>query len=156
MFSVKPFINVVIALMAFIGSLSFAADMGVNANENDVALQGYDTVAYFTKGKPVSGSHKYTASYNNASYQFSSKHHRELFRENPEKYAPQFGGYCALGIVLEKKLQVNPSTWRIVDGKLYLNVNDSIQKKWATDIPGHIVSANKLWPYLKNIPENAL
>ena len=65
-------------------------------------------------------------------------------------YAPQFGGFCAMGVVLEKKLDGDPQAWRVVDNKLYLNVNKDIQKKWLEDVPGNISKAGKTWPEIKN------
>lgn len=131
---------------AFAGSsLTLAAQIDMNADINDVAIKGYDTVSYFSNGKPVKGSSKYTASYKDAIYQFSSEKNRDLFRSAPERYAPQFGGYCAMGVALEKKLDTDPLAYKIVDGKLYLNLNSAVQKKWLTDIPGHIDTAENNW-----------
>lgn len=121
----------------------------MNADKNDVAISGYDTVAYFTKGKAVEGTHKYTATYKNAIYQFSSAKNRNKFRENPEKYAPQFGGFCAMGVALEQKFDVDPEAFKIVDNKLYLNLNSKVQKKWLTDVPGFINSADGNWVDIK-------
>ena len=86
-----------------VSSLTWAADIDVNVNANDLAIQGYDAVAYFTQGKPVQGSAEYTASYQDAIYHFSSADNRDRFRAYPEKYAPQYGGFCAMGVALEKK-----------------------------------------------------
>jgi YHS domain-containing protein len=135
--------------MVFAGS-TFAADKDMNADVNDVAISGYDTVAYFTKSMPVAGSDKFTATYKNTIYKFSSEQNRDAFRANPEKYAPQFGGYCAMGVAMEKKLNVDPMAWRVVDGKLYLNLNKDVQTKWASDIPGHLNTAKGNWPKIKD------
>lgn len=93
----------VAAGLIFAGS-SFAADSDANADANDVAIHGYDTVAYFTKSEPTKGTAKFTATYKNTLYQFASAENRDLFRVDPTKYAPQFGGYCAMGVALNKKL----------------------------------------------------
>lgn len=138
-----------IATTVLVGSFSYAADIDMNANTNDVAISGYDTVSYFTNGRAVEGTSKYTATYKNAIYKFSSEKHRDLFRENPEKYAPQFGGFCAMGVALEKKLDVDPTAFKIVDKKLYLNVNAAVQKKWISDIQGHIDTAEENWGDIK-------
>ncbi|WP_210395157.1 YHS domain-containing (seleno)protein [Motiliproteus sediminis] len=131
-------------------SLSFAADIDMNADVNDLAIQGYDTVSYFTAGQPTQGKAEYTATYKNAIYHFSSASNRDLFRANPAKYAPQYGGYCAMGVALEKKLDTDPTAWRIVDNKLYLNLNHAVQKKWLTDVPGNIHTAEVNWPEIRN------
>ena len=141
--------NTLIAASIFSSALTFAADIDHNANENDIAISGYDTVAYFKKDKPVKGSHHYTATYKNAIYQFSSKSNRDLFRDNPEKYAPQFGGFCAMGIALERKLNIDPAAFKIVDGKLYLNLNSDVQKKWLSDVPGNLLTAYGNWDEVK-------
>ena len=78
-----------------LSAASFAADIDINANGNDLAIQGYDPVAYFTQEKPTIGSNDFTATYKNAIYLFSSEQNRDLFRASPAKYAPQFGGFCA-------------------------------------------------------------
>ncbi|HBS42021.1 MAG TPA: hypothetical protein DEA26_05025 [Oceanospirillales bacterium] len=133
-----------------VSSLTWAADIDVNVNANDLAIQGYDAVAYFTQGKPVQGSAEYTASYQDAIYHFSSADNRDRFRAYPEKYAPQYGGFCAMGVALEKKLDADPTAWRIVDQKLYLNLNHAVQKKWLSDVPGNIDTAEETWPEIRH------
>jgi YHS domain-containing protein len=141
--------STLIAATVFASSLSYAANIDMNADANDLAISGYDTVAYFTVGKAIAGNVKYTATYNNAIYQFSSEEHRDLFRANPEKYAPQFGGFCAMGVALERKLDVDPTAFKIVDNKLYLNLNNAVQQKWLTDVPGNIDTAEGNWTEIK-------
>jgi YHS domain-containing protein len=143
--------SVAVAASLLISSVSFAADIDVNATANDVAINGYDAVSYFTQSKAVKGSQKYTASYKSAIYQFSSEGNRDNFRMNPEKYAPQFGGFCAMGVALNKKLDTDPTAWKIVDGKLYLNLNHAVQKKWLSDVPGYVVSANRIWSGIQGV-----
>lgn len=134
-----------------VSSLSFAANIEVNANTNDLAIKGYDAVAYFTKGAPTKGSDKYTAAHNGAIYHFSSAKNRDLFKAEPAKYAPQYGGYCAMGVALNKKLDTDPTAWHVRDGKLYLNLNAAVQKKWSTDIPGYIDTAQGNWKDIKGL-----
>ncbi|MBH0087674.1 YHS domain-containing (seleno)protein [Pseudoalteromonas sp. NSLLW218] len=131
-------------------SLSFAADIDANADVNDIAISGYDTVAYFTQNKAVTGSSEYTATHKNAIYKFTSAKHRDLFRANPEKYAPQFGGFCAFGVSMEKKFDVDPEAFKIVENKLYLNLDKSVQKQWLKDVPGFINSADSNWFDIKD------
>ena len=131
-------------------ALSFAADRDVNTDENDLAIKGYDPVAYFVNKAPVKGKAKYTATYKNAIYHFSSQNNRDLFRGNPENYAPQYGGYCAFGVTKERKFDTDPEAWRIVDGKLYLNLNKKIQKRWLKDVPQHIELADNIWSEIKD------
>ncbi len=139
-----------------VSSLSFAANIEVNASANDLALKGYDTVSYFTKGSPTKGSDKYTAAYNGAIYQFSSAENRDLFNAEPSKYAPQYGGYCAFGVTMNRKFDTDPTAWHIRGDKLYLNLNKDVQKKWATDIPGYIETAQVKWIDIKGLTEEQI
>ncbi|MEH6577779.1 MAG: YHS domain-containing (seleno)protein [Amphritea sp.] len=143
------FKSVVAVSTLALSSMTFAANIEMNADSNDIAIKGYDTVAYFTQHKPVSGSADYTATYNNAIYQFSSAENRDLFRANPAKYAPQYGGYCAFGVTVEQKFDTDPTAWHIADNKLYLNLNPDVQKKWLTDVSGYINTAEENWPEIK-------
>ncbi len=130
-------------------SLGFASS--VNIGTNDVAIHGYDPVAYFTNSKAVEGSAEYTATHEGAIYRFSSKKNRDLFKANAEQYAPQFGGYCAMGVALNKKLDVDPQAFYIDEGKLYLNLNKTVQKKWLTDVDGHVKSADRIWSGIEQL-----
>jgi len=137
-------------------SLTFAANIEVNANSNDIAISGYDTVSYFTKGTPTKGSNNFTAAYNGAIYQFSSATNRDLFKADPSQYAPQYGGFCAMGVALNKKLDTDPTAWHIRGDKLYLNYNKAVQKKWNTDIPGYIETAQVNWIDIKGLTEDQI
>lgn len=139
-----------------LSSASFAADIDVNANANDIAIQGYDPVAYFTQATPTKGLATYTATYKNAIYHFSSDKNRDLFRSNPAKYAPQYGGFCAFGVTKGRKFNTDPTAWRVVDGKLYLNLNKDVQKIWLEDIPGYITNANESWTTIKTFTDATL
>ena len=111
------------------------------------AVSGYDAVAYFTKSKAVKGSSKFKYKYKNAEWYFESAENLELFKKNPEKYSPQYGGFCAWAVGAKKqRAPGDPTIWKIVDGKLYLNYDNSIQEKWEKDIPGFIQKADKNWP----------
>ncbi|MEO0820252.1 MAG: YHS domain-containing (seleno)protein [Pseudomonadota bacterium] len=110
------------------------------------AIDGTDPVAYFTESRPVEGSSDYTHDWNGATWRFSSAENRDLFAANPEKYAPQYGGYCAWAVSQGYTASTDPDAWAIVDGKLYLNYNQSVQTRWEKDVPGHIASANGNWP----------
>ena len=139
------------AIAVALSSSSFAADVQINTDRNDLAIQGYDTVSYFSESGPVKGSPEYSSSYRDAIYHFASAENRDTFRADPEKYAPQFGGYCAMGVALNKKLDVDPLAWRIVDGKLYLNLNKQVQTKWLEDVPGNIATAQRNWFGIHNL-----
>jgi len=147
----KKFISAAaISSALLMSSLTSAADIDANADINDIAIKGYDPVSYFMDSKPMMGSSDYTATHKNAIYQFASAEHRDAFRANPEKFAPQFGGFCAFGVTKERKFDTDPTAWRINDGKLYLNLNKNVQKLWLKDVPGNIVSADGIWPEIKS------
>ena len=127
-----------------------------NIGPNDVAIHGYDPVAYFTQNKPVEGSAKYTATHDGAIYRFSSSKNRDLFKADTARYAPQFGGYCAMGVVLNKKLDIDPGAFYIADNKLYLNLNKDVQKKWLSDVSGHVKSATRIWSGIEDLSVEAV
>nr|WP_321511905.1 YHS domain-containing (seleno)protein [uncultured Hyphomonas sp.] len=116
---------------------------------SNTALQGYDPVAYFTDGQPVKGSKEFSTEYNGATFQFASAANRDAFLADPAAYAPQYGGYCAWAMADGKYAKGDAKYWKIVDGKLYLNYNAGIQKKWNADIPGFIEKADTQWQDLQ-------
>ncbi len=111
-----------------------------------VAIRGYDPVAYFTLGRPTKGSPTYAHAWKGATWHFATAEHRDLFKAAPEKYAPQYGGYCAYGVSYGAAPPIDPEAWRIVEGKLYLNYSKSVQATWEKDIPGYIRKADANWP----------
>ena len=137
-------------LAAFSLAAAIVASGAVFAGEinevNGVAIKGYDPVAYFTDGKPVQGKAEYNSHYKDGIFRFASAEHKKLFDSNPDKYAPQYGGFCAYGTATGHKADVDPAAFSVVDDKLYLNYNKSVQGKWKQDVPGYIVQANQQWP----------
>ena len=113
--------------------------------QTDIAIKGYDTVAYFKAGKAVKGSRSFTFPWHNMIWQFSTKENRDLFAMSPERYAPQYDGYCAWAMTESRLAVTDPEVWRIVDGKLYLNCSQAAYEKWSRDIPGHIKKADAIW-----------
>ena len=118
--------------------------------EDGVAIQGYDPVAYFSESKPVKGSNEFSYEWQGATWHFSNAENRDLFAAEPDKYAPQYGGYCAWAVKEGTTAPIDPQAWKIVDGKLYLNLNPNIQKRWEEDIPGNIAKADQNWPEVLN------
>ena len=144
----------VLALGAVLApSLAHAYDedspAAVNVDAKGIGLRGYDPVAYFTAGAPAKGQAAFSASHAGVVYHFTSANHRDAFRANPMKYAPAYGGFCAMGVALEKKLDGDPEAWHIANGHLYLNVNKDVQKKWLEDVSGNNQKANAVWPDIK-------
>ncbi len=110
------------------------------------AIRGYDAVAYFTESKPVRGNKDYVVEWNGARWYFASAENRDRFEADPNKYAPQYGGYCAWAVANGYTASTDPDAWRIVGGKLYLNYSLGVQEQWSQDIPGNIGKADKNWP----------
>ena len=117
--------------------------------ENGLAVKGYDPVAYFTAGKPVRGSEGFSVQHEGATYRFASQANLDAFRADPQRYLPQYGGYCAWAVAQGYKAPIIPEAWAVVDGKLYLNASRGVQRRWQRDIPGFIAQANQNWPNLR-------
>lgn len=113
---------------------------------SNLAVEGYDPVAYFTEGRPVKGERQFSTEYNGAEFRFSSQANLDLFLADPAKYAPQYGGYCAWAVSQGYTAKGDAQHWHIEDGKLYLNYNKSVQETWEEDIPGFISMADANWP----------
>ncbi len=111
-----------------------------------LAVSGYDPVAYFVDGRPVEGSPAFVSEYMGATWRFASADHKAAFDADPVRYAPQYGGYCAWAVSQGYTAKTDPTAWRIVDGKLYLNYDAGVQKTWEKDIPGNIRQADTNWP----------
>ena len=118
----------------------------VNINNEGVILDGYDAVAFFTENKPVKGDVQFKFSYEGATYYFASKEHADLFKANPEKYKPQFGGYCAYAVSLGRVAPIDVNTFSIVNGRLVLQHNERAVSGWNKDVPGNLQLADKYWP----------
>ncbi|MBL4907736.1 MAG: hypothetical protein JKX94_09825 [Sneathiella sp.] len=113
------------------------------------AAEGYDVVAYFVDGKAKEGDSDLEYKWKDVSWRFATKANREAFIADPEKYAPQYGGYCAYAVSQGYTASIDPQAWSVVDGKLYLNYSKSVQATWKEDIPGYISAANDNWPTIK-------
>ena len=114
--------------------------------EDGVAIDGTDAVAYFTEGRPVAGRPEHALVWRGATWRFSSEENRAAFEADPERYAPQYGGWCAWAVAEGYTASTVPEAWEIVDGKLYLNFSRGVQRRWARDIPGNIARADANWP----------
>ena len=121
-----------------------------NVGSGKVAIHGYDTVAYFTEGEPTKGNDEFEHTWEDAKWQFATATNRDLFKANPDRYAPQYGGYCAYAVANNSTAKIDPEAWKIVDGKLYLNYSKDIQKTWEADQTAFIMAADKNWPGVLN------
>ena len=137
------------------GSALAASDSpvaAVNAKEG-IGLKGYDPVAYFVNGQPTKGAEQYSFAWKGVTYRFASEQNLNRFKADPEKYLPQYGGYCAYAVSHDRTADIDPSRWAIVDGKLYLNNGFVAEKLWSLDKPGNIESADRNWPQYPKQPE---
>lgn len=113
---------------------------------SNVAVSGYDPVAYFREGRPVEGASAFETEHEGYTYRFANQANLDDFMADPEAFAPQYGGYCAWAVSQGYTASADPNNWTIVDGKLYLNYDDDVQSTWETDIPGFIEKADSNWP----------
>jgi hypothetical protein len=120
----------------------------VNKSGSGIAIKGYDPVAYFTDSKPVKGSPDFTHQWMGATWHFATAAHRDEFARTPEKFAPQYGGYCAYGVSQNHTAPIDPEAWTVLDGKLYLNYSQGVKKTWSREIPKYVEQADKNWPGL--------
>ncbi len=128
------------------GSPAVAKDPVYTGTFSDLALGGFDAVAYFVEGKPLEGRGDVEYAWNGATWRFANQANLKAFKAAPQTYAPQYGGYCAWAVSQGYTASADPDAWRIVDNKLYLNYSKSVQRDWEKDIPGNIKKANKNWP----------
>jgi YHS domain-containing protein len=135
-----------IPLLILCFSLPIFAQKAVVFTNEAGAISGYDPVAYFKEGKPVKGNPKFSYTWKDATWHFANQENQAAFQANPEKFAPQFGGYCAYGMSEGHKAPTNPQAWTIVDDKLYLNYNPDVKTLWNKKQSENIKAANKNWP----------
>ncbi|MCB0517784.1 MAG: hypothetical protein KDD27_02535 [Saprospiraceae bacterium] len=119
----------------------------VNIDDKGVLLDGYDPVAFFTENKPVKGNPAYSHTWHEATYHFSSEENKALFVGNPEKYAPQYGGYCGYAVSLGHLAPIDVNYFDIIDGRLILQHNEKAQNGWNEN-PKSLELADKYWPQL--------
>jgi len=140
-------ILVVASLVLFVRSVAAVVDP-INKNLFGTALKGYDPVAYFKESRPVKGKDEFRHDWMGAKWYFANAANRDEFAKNPEKYAPQFGGYCSWAVAHGYTASIDPEAWKIVEGKLYLNYSKDVQKKWEQNVPGFTKKGNENWPKL--------
>ena len=120
----------------------------LNLDKAGVAIQGYDPVAFFTDNKPVRGKSEFPARHNGALYYFVSKEHRDLFKGDPAKYEPAFGGYCAYGLSKSKLVEIDVDAFQIVNGRLLLQYSKGVRDDFNKDTKGNLAKAEANWPGL--------
>jgi len=123
-----------------------SSQVRIFVDDDGHAIRGTDPVAYFSQNSPVAGKSEFTHDWSGATWLFATEENRDLFAANPKKYAPQYGGFCAWAVSQGSTAPIDPQSWKIVDGKLYLNFSKGVQSRWEKDIPGNIAKANTNWP----------
>jgi YHS domain-containing protein len=121
-------------------------------SDRDGAIRGYDPVAYFDQSAPVKGSKEFRHNWRGATWYFASGANRDKFAAEPERFAPQYGGYCAYGVALGSAPPIDPNAWSIVGGKLYLNFNLPTRAIWEKDVPSYVRKADANWPAVLQKP----
>ena len=148
-----PHLSVVFAVL-FVLSLAAVATVVAavapiyTAAFSQLAVGGYDPIAYFDEGEPVKGSKDHETTWRGATWRFTSAENLDRFVADPEAFAPQYGGYCAYAVAKGSTAKGDPQHWAVVDGKLYLNYNRKIMDRWKEDVPGYVEAADKNWPAL--------
>ena len=138
----------VLAMVFFLPGLVGAGEINTGYFGN-VAIKGYDPVAYFTEQRAVKGDEGISQSWLGADWKFASENHKKLFSENPVKYAPQYGGFCSDGVAYNTTTtNIDPQAWRIIDGKLYLNYDQGAAVE-LEEVDGQIAKAEKNWPEIR-------
>jgi YHS domain-containing protein len=135
-----------IFVVAALAAGATAAKPEIHTSRGGVALDGYDAVAYFAQGMPVRGDARFEHRWKGAVWRFASADHRDHFVRDPERYAPQFGGYCAYAVSRGYTASGDPLVWRIVADRLYVNYSKEAGRLWAQDIPGNIARGRRNWP----------
>ena len=130
--------------------LSVGTAFADDYSKSTTGVQGYDLVSYHTGEKPLRGNGNYTAVHEGVTYLFINKHNKTAFEKTPNKYIPAYNGYCAFGVSKGKKFVGDPDVWRVIDGKLYLNLDAKIQNLWLKDTSGNIEKANDHWKTIEN------
>jgi YHS domain-containing protein len=140
-------VGLVAAAPAIAGDTPYFTDSGVFADK-EVAIRGYDPVAYFESGQPVEGAEQHSLAWGGVTWHFASAENKQAFEADPQAYAPEYGGYCAYAVAKGQLASIDPDAWSIRDGKLYLNYSTSVRATWEQNAEGYIDTANDNWPDL--------
>jgi len=133
-------------MMAMAVPSAWAADSVYTSAFSNLGLSGYDPVAYFVQEAPVKGLASFELTHEGVDYRFSSERNRSLFQQDPMRYLPQYGGYCAYAVASGYTAKGDPLAWSVIDNKLYLNYSPSVRSRWLKDVTGNIARADANWP----------
>jgi YHS domain-containing protein len=138
----------VFALLLIVTASAALSAQRVNVDRHRVAVDGYDVVAYFVDGRAVEGQAAWEHEIGGVRYRFASAANRDRFIAEPQKFVPQYGGFCAWAVSRGYTADIDPLAWKIVDGRLFLNYSRGVQRQWEQDIPGNVAKADTNWPGL--------
>ena len=116
-----------------------------------VGVGGYDLVSYHNSKKPLPGNGNHVVQHEGVNYLFANANNASNFEQDPARFLPAYGGYCAFGVSVGKKFIADPTVWEVVDGQLYLNLDNGIKKIWSQDVAGNISKADQEWPQIRDI-----
>jgi hypothetical protein len=134
--------TLVLALPAIAGGI-------INTTDSNIAINGYDSVSYFTDSRPVKGDPTFELNWQGARWLFANADHRDVFASDPQRYAPRYGGFCAGAMALGWKAPIDPEAWVIIDGRLYLNYAKDAVKGFVANSDERIAKANANWVRLR-------
>jgi len=124
----------------------------LNLSPDGLILKGHDPVAYFTERDALLGDPDISATHDGARYHFATQANRAAFLAEPERYAPAYGGHCSYGVRMGQKLDIDPEAWRIVDGRLFVQLDHGTRLVWMLDETNNIEVADAVWPQIKDEP----
>ncbi|OCP17937.1 MULTISPECIES: YHS domain-containing (seleno)protein [unclassified Ensifer] len=142
-----------VLLLGTMGHRAWAQNAGHNAKR--LALKGYDPVAYFTEGRPTLGKAEFEYTWDEVRYRFASEQHMSMFQGDPDRYAPQYAGSCAMGMSKGMKVEANPETWLISDGRLFVFRPSDGPTRFQANPQGIAAAADRNWEQLKDAPIGA-
>ncbi|WP_163932817.1 YHS domain-containing (seleno)protein [Paraferrimonas sp. SM1919] len=134
-----------VIMLLLIASCTSLGQYNLNTNKQDLVIEGYDVVNYFTEGSAAKGSAQFSYNYQGSVWHFKNQQHLDAFKNTPEKYIPQYGGYCAYAMSANRVVDIDPQAWSIHEDKLYLNYSKSVRWWWLKDKQDFIISADKYW-----------
>ena len=145
-----------LSLGALLMAIAPAAALGAEVAHSNVGVGGYDLVSYHIGEKPVRGNGNHLVVHEGVTYLFQNEENRQAFEADAGRFTPAFGGFCAYGVSVGKKFHGDPDVWKVVDGRLYLNLDTKIQGLWTKDVPGNIAKADRQWSRIREVPAEAL
>ncbi len=143
-------------LSFFLVSWAASAADEYNVDKNGFVLKGMDTVAYHRASKAVPGKGRFVSEFGGAKFRFVSASNQQAFEADPEQFLPAYGGWCAYGIRVGKKFDTDPDVFKLVNGKLYLQLDQGTQKVWLRSVDKNIAIADRLWPRLRTVSSTML